>query len=52
MRARQVLNYLKWTEPLKPLLELVSEQNSSQALAMVETALEVDLQLGTKLVGG
>jgi HEAT repeat protein len=48
---REYLNYLKWTEPLKLLLELVSEQDSPQALSLIETALKVDLQLGAKLAG-
>ncbi|KOP27481.1 hypothetical protein AMR41_05675 [Hapalosiphon sp. MRB220] len=47
---REYLNYLKWTEPLVLMLELVEDEK--QALRIVELALEVDLQLGARLAGG
>jgi hypothetical protein len=46
---RDYLNYLKWTEPLALMLELVEDE--AQAVRVVELALEVDLQLGTRLAG-
>ncbi|MFB2977767.1 HEAT repeat domain-containing protein [Microseira sp. BLCC-F43] len=46
---RQYLNYLKWTEPLALMLELVNEQQ--QALRVVNLAIDVDLQLGARLAG-
>ncbi|HYW20779.1 MAG TPA: HEAT repeat domain-containing protein [Nodularia sp. (in: cyanobacteria)] len=46
---REYLNYLKWTEPLKLMLELVDD--GAQAVQVVNLALEVDWQLGAKLAG-
>ncbi|BAY11886.1 HEAT repeat domain-containing protein [Calothrix sp. NIES-2098] len=46
---REYLNYLKWTEPLKLMLELVHDE--AQALRVVKLALEVDWQLGARLAG-
>ncbi len=46
---REYLNYLKWTEPLALMLELVNEQQ--QALRVVNLAIDVDLQLGARLAG-
>ncbi|BBD59913.1 hypothetical protein NIES2109_27040 [Nostoc sp. HK-01] len=46
---QKYLNYLKWTEPLKLMLELVD--NEAQAVRVVKLALEVDWQLGAKLAG-
>jgi HEAT repeat protein/3',5'-cyclic AMP phosphodiesterase CpdA len=46
---REYLNYLKWTEPLALMLELVEDEK--QALRVVELALEVDLKLGARLAG-
>ncbi len=46
---REYLNYLKWTEPLALMLELVNEQQ--QALRVVKLAIDVDLQLGARLAG-
>ncbi|HEY9799717.1 MAG TPA: HEAT repeat domain-containing protein, partial [Leptolyngbyaceae cyanobacterium] len=46
---QEYLNYLKWTEPLKLMLELV--ENEAQAVRVVELALQVDWQLGAKLAG-
>ncbi|BCL35492.1 HEAT repeat domain-containing protein [Nostoc sp. MS1] len=46
---REYLNYLKWTEPLKLMLELVDDE--AQAARVVKLALEVDWQLGAKLAG-
>ncbi|WP_414576388.1 HEAT repeat domain-containing protein [Anabaena sp. CCY 9402-a] len=46
---REYLNYLKWTEPLKLMLELVDD--GAQAVRVVNLALEVDWQLGAKLAG-
>jgi nucleoside phosphorylase len=43
------LNYLKWTEPLALMLELV--EGEEQAVRIVRLALEVDLQLGASLAG-
>ncbi|WP_339458593.1 HEAT repeat domain-containing protein [Nodularia spumigena] len=48
---REYLNYLKWTEPLKLMLELVDDGDGAQAVQVVNLALEVDLQLGAKLAG-
>jgi HEAT repeat protein/energy-coupling factor transporter ATP-binding protein EcfA2 len=42
------LNYLKWTEPVALMLALLDE---TQALRVVELALDVDLQLGSRLAG-
>jgi len=46
---REYLNYLKWTEPLALMLELVEDE--AQAVRVVELALEVDLRLGARLAG-
>nr|WP_228014693.1 HEAT repeat domain-containing protein [Fortiea sp. LEGE XX443] len=46
---REYLNYLKWTEPLKLMLELVDDE--TQAIQVVNLALDVDWQLGAKLAG-
>ncbi|MGK7873149.1 MAG: NACHT domain-containing protein [Xenococcaceae cyanobacterium] len=43
------LNYLKWTEPL--ILMLALEDRESQAMGVVNLALEVDLKLGARLAG-
>ncbi len=46
---RKYLNYLKWTEPLALMLELVD--NKTQAERVVRLALEVDLRLAARLAG-
>jgi HEAT repeat protein len=46
---REYLNYLKWTEPLALMLELVEDE--AQAVRVVQLALEVDWQLGARLAG-
>jgi HEAT repeat protein len=46
---RDYLNYLKWTEPLTLMLELVEDE--TQAVRVVKLALEVDLRLGARLAG-
>jgi HEAT repeat protein len=46
---REYLNYLKWTEPLALMLELVEDE--AQAVRVVRLALEVDLRLGARLAG-
>jgi hypothetical protein len=46
---RGYLNYLKWTEPLAMMLELVEDE--AQALRVVKLALPVDLRLGARLAG-
>ncbi|MEQ8756108.1 MAG: HEAT repeat domain-containing protein [Coleofasciculus sp. G1-WW12-02] len=46
---RQYLNYLKWTEPLALMLELVEDK--AQAVRVVRLALAVDVQLGARLAG-
>ncbi|WP_419756897.1 HEAT repeat domain-containing protein [Anabaena sp. FACHB-595] len=46
---REYLNYLKWTEPLKLMLELVDDR--ALAVRVVNLALKVDYQLGAKLAG-
>jgi HEAT repeat protein len=46
---RDYLNYLKWTEPLALMLELVEDE--AQAVRVVELALEVDFRLGARLAG-
>jgi HEAT repeat protein len=46
---REYLNYLKWTEPLALMLELVDEE--AQAVRVVRLALSVDLRLGARLAG-
>jgi HEAT repeat protein len=43
------LNYLKWTEPLALMLELV--EDGKQAFRIVQLAQEVDLRLSAKLAG-
>jgi HEAT repeat protein len=43
------LNYLKWTEPLALMLELV--ESEEQAVRVVRLALDVDLRLGARLAG-
>lgn len=43
------LNYLKWTEPLALMLELVVSEE--QAVRVVRLALEVDLRLGARFAG-
>ena len=43
------LDYLKWTEPIALMLELVEDEQ--EALRVVRSALEVDWQLGAKLAG-
>ncbi len=43
------LNYLKWTESLALMLELV--ESEEQAVRVVSLALKVDLQLGARLAG-
>jgi HEAT repeat protein len=46
---REYLNYLKWTEPLALMLELVEDE--VQAVRVVKLALEVDWWLGARLAG-
>ncbi len=46
---REYLNYLKWTEPLALMLELVEDE--AQAMRVVKLALEVDWWLGARLAG-
>jgi HEAT repeat protein/3',5'-cyclic AMP phosphodiesterase CpdA len=46
---REYLNYLKWTEPLALMLELVEDEG--QAVRAVKLGLEVDLRLGARLAG-
>ncbi len=43
------LNYLKWTEPLALMLQLVDDQ--AQAQRVVKLGLAVDWQLGARLAG-
>jgi HEAT repeat protein len=43
------LNYLKWTEPLALMLELV--ESEELAVRVVRLTLEVDLSLGARLAG-
>ena len=43
------LNYLKWTEPVALMMQLLNDK--SNALRLVKLALEVDLQLGARLAG-
>ena len=43
---REYLNYLKWTESLAMMLALVEQ---SQAVQVIQLALEVDLKLGVRL---
>ncbi|WP_414586513.1 HEAT repeat domain-containing protein, partial [Scytonema sp. PCC 10023] len=46
---REYLNYLKWTEPLALMVELLD--NEAQAVRVVKLGLEVDWQLGARLAG-
>ena len=46
---RRYLNYLKWTEPVALMLELVTDE--VLAVRVVERALDVDLRLGARLAG-
>jgi HEAT repeat protein len=46
---REYLNYLKWTEPLALMLELVEDE--TLAVQVVKLALKVDLRLGARLAG-
>ncbi|HBE19660.1 MAG TPA: hypothetical protein DDW51_19115, partial [Cyanobacteria bacterium UBA11367] len=46
---REYLNYLKWTEPLALMLELVEDE--AQSVRVVRLALEVDWRLGARLAG-
>jgi hypothetical protein len=46
---REYLNYLKWTEPLVLMLELVD--NKALAERVVQLALEVELRLAARLAG-
>ncbi len=46
---RDYLNYLKWTEPLALMAELIEDE--TQAVRMVKLGLEVDWQLGARLAG-
>jgi HEAT repeat protein len=46
---RDYLNYLKWTEPIALMLGLVTDEE--MALHLVQLAIEVDLQLGARMVG-
>ncbi|NER22615.1 MAG: hypothetical protein F6J96_18335 [Symploca sp. SIO1C2] len=43
------LNYLKWTEPLALMMELLEDEQ--QAVRVVKLALEVDWLLGARLAG-
>ncbi|NEQ71442.1 MAG: NACHT domain-containing protein, partial [Symploca sp. SIO2D2] len=43
------LNYLKWTEPLALMMELLEDRE--QAMRVVKLALEVDWLLGARLAG-
>lgn len=43
------LNYLKWTEPVVLMMELVEDE--ALALRVVKLALQVDWQLGARLAG-
>jgi HEAT repeat protein/energy-coupling factor transporter ATP-binding protein EcfA2 len=45
----EFLNYLKWTEPLALMLELVEDER--QVLWVVQLAMNVDLKLGAELAG-
>ena len=45
----EYLNYLKWTETVALMMQLVDKQ--SQAVGLVKLALEIDLQLGARLAG-
>ena len=46
---REFLNFLKWTEPVALMLALV--ESETQAMRVVKLALEMDLQLGSRLAG-
>ncbi|MEO0407395.1 MAG: TIR domain-containing protein [Cyanobacteria bacterium P01_A01_bin.135] len=46
---RRYLDYLKWTEPVALMLELVADE--ALAMRVVERTLEVDLRLGARLAG-
>ncbi|NET64392.1 MAG: NACHT domain-containing protein [Moorea sp. SIO1G6] len=46
---QKYLNYLKWTEPLVLMLQLLD--NQKQAKRVVRLGLDVDLQLGARLAG-
>ncbi|WP_287257338.1 HEAT repeat domain-containing protein, partial [Moorena sp. SIO4E2] len=46
---QKYLNYLKWTEPLVLMLQLLD--NQKQAKRLVSLGLEVDWQLGARLAG-
>jgi HEAT repeat protein len=46
---REYLNYLKWTEPLALMVDLLD--NKAQAVRVVKLGLEVDWQLGARLAG-
>ena len=45
----EYLNYLKWTEPVALMMQLLT--NKSQAVDLVKLALEIDWQLGARLAG-
>ena len=45
----EYLNYLKWTEPIALMMQLLNKP--SQVVDLVKLALEVDLQLGARLAG-
>ncbi|WP_063800818.1 HEAT repeat domain-containing protein [Mastigocoleus testarum] len=46
------LNYLKWTEPIALMMQLLDvETQNFASLRLVKLALEVDLQLGARLAG-
>ncbi len=45
----EYLNYLKWTEPVALMMQLVDKQ--SQAVGLVKLALEIDWQFGARLAG-
>ncbi|MDY6940802.1 MAG: HEAT repeat domain-containing protein [Cyanobacteriota bacterium] len=48
----EYLNYLKWTEPLALMLELVEEEALAvQVVQVVRWALEIDWELGARLAG-
>jgi hypothetical protein len=46
---REYLNYLKWTEAIALMMGLLNDE--TQAIQIVEQALEVDLTLGARLAG-
>ncbi len=46
---QEYLNYLKWTEPLALMLEMVEQEE--QAQRVVKLALEVDFRLAARLAG-